>query len=643
MAKETYKKLDDYNHSRLRTELYLGSRELHTQSVLNFDGNKLSLKEFTYVPALFVALRELWDNALDEMLGHGYGDTLRVSYDENEMVFTVSDNGRGLPIDERPELGKGPAASILLGEARAGRNFEERGEVAGTNGLGAACTNFTSEWFEIDVYNNGKRLKQQWQEGKYGGNDIHKTKGPNIIRGSKGKSGTTIRFKPSSKVFPHLALPEEFILGRLWDIAVSNTDLKVFFNERKLTPAKGTYSTDTVMATYFKKQVPKISILTNDQDEHVFSSNFYLVPEFTEESEEFHSLVNNLPALQGGSHIDAFKNMFYTTAVEYLSNYRGSPFKKEKLILTRQDVSNGLMIFNITKMNAPNFDSQTKGRLITEVKTVMKGKIDLFEIGSAFRRNPEWVNAILERCRQRISNKQKNAVKKQQKKISKTKIAKLTDATSKDRQKCILFLGEGDSALNEMMNVRNPSIHGCLPLRGKILNVHGVTPKKVIESQALVDIMTSVGLQIGETATVNNLRYGSIYIATDEDEDGKNISSLLVNFLFRFWPELFTTLSPIVYKFSTPFIIAQKGNSKKYIYADDYPEFQLNLDKYKGWGITRAKGLGALEGSDWEHALANPVLIPIIDDGKMKETLDLIFNKERADDRKEWLSQQEEY
>lgn len=641
MKSETYKKLDDYNHARLRTELYLGSRELHTQKVLNFDGNTLSLKEFTYVPALFVALRELWDNALDEMLGHGHGDTLRVSYDESEMVFTVSDNGRGLPIDERPELGKGPAASILLGEARAGRNFEERGEVAGTNGLGAACTNFTSEWFEIDVYNNGKRLKQQWQEGKYGGNDIHKTKGPNVIRGSKGKSGTTVRFKPSSKVFPHLSLPEEFILGRLWDIAVANPKLKVFFNDVKLVPEKGTYSTDTVMATYFKKQVPKISILTNDEDEHVFASDFYLIPEFTEESEEFHSLVNNLPALQGGSHIDAFRNMFYTSAIEYLSSHRGSVFKKNKLTLTRQDVANGLMIFNITKMHAPNFDSQTKGRLITEVKSVMRGKIDSFEIGSAFRRNPEWVQSILERCQQRISSKQNREVKKEQRKLSKSKIAKLTDANGKNRKDCILFLGEGDSALNEMMNARNPLIHGCLPLRGKILNVHGVTPKKVMESQALVDIMTSVGLQIGQKATINNLRYGSIYIATDEDEDGKNISALLVNFLYRFWPELFQELSPFVFKFSTPFIIAEKGNKVEYIYSDDYDKFQSELNKWKGWSITRAKGLGALTYRDWEKSLKKPVLIPIRDDGNLKETLDLIFNKDRADDRKLWLSNEE--
>jgi DNA gyrase/topoisomerase IV subunit B len=311
-------------------------------------------------------------------------------------------------------------------------------------------------------------------------------------------------------------------------------------------------------------------------------------------------------------------------------------FNKEKLTLTRADLANGMLIFNVTTMDGPNFDSQTKSRLITEVKGTMRSCFDAFEIGSMFRHNPKWVEMIAERCRRRTSDKDNKDVAREQRKLSKTKIAKLTDAIGGDRTKCVLFLGEGDSALNLMMNVRDPEIHGCLPLRGKILNVHGVTAKKVIENRALLDIMTSIGLQIGVKANPSNLRYGRIYIATDEDEDGKNIMALLINFLYRFWPELFKT--KFIFKFSTPFIIAHKGKQTKYIYADDYSKFQANLGKWKGWSITRAKGLGALEEEDWEHALSKPELVPIVEDGDLKESLDLIFNPTRADDRKEWLS-----
>jgi len=627
---DTLKKLNDYEHTRLRTELYFGSRELHTQNILHFDGKQLSLREFTWVPALFTGIREIIDNALDEMVGHRKGDTLSVTYDESTMEISVEDNGRGLPIDERKDLGKGPAASILLGEARAGRNFDERGQVAGTNGLGAACTNFTAEWFELDVYHGSKRLKQRWEEGTYGGKDKHRTKGPNVIRGSKAKSGTKITYKPSAKVFKHLLLPTDFIKGRLWDIAVSNPKIKVYFNDERLTPLPGR---DAVAATYFKDQaISKISF-----EDGNFNSHFYLLPDFNGDEEVVHSVVNNLPALQGGSHIDAFRNLFYPSAMSHLTSTRGNAFTKEKLTLTRPDIATGLLIFNVTTMDGPNFDSQTKSRLITEVRGTMKACFDEFQVGSAFRRNSAWVELILERCRRRTVSKETREISREQRKMQRSKVAKLRDATGNRRSKCTLFIGEGDSALNNMFTVRDPNLHGALPLRGKILNVHGISPKKVIESQALADIMTSIGLQIGTKANRPNLRYGKVYIATDEDEDGKNITALLVNFFFRFWPELFEG-EPFVYKFSTPFIIVEKGKQRKYIYADAYDEFQTNLEKYKGWAITRAKGLGTLTLEDWAHALEKPQVIPVINDGHLKETLDLIFNQGRADDRKEWLS-----
>jgi len=630
MAAKKHKILNDYQHARLRTEMYLGSREPHTQTVCHFDGKQLVHREFTWVPALYTGLRELIDNALDEMIGYGNGNTLRVDYNEDTMEFCVEDNGQGLPIDEQKELGKGPAASILLGKARAGSNFEERGQVAGTNGLGAACTNFTAEWFKLEVWQGGKRLNHQWGEGKYRGEDIHKTTyGPNVCNGSKTKTGTKISYKPSARVFEHMLLPTDFVKGRLWDIAVSNPKLKIMYNGSRLTPARGS---DPIMSTYF----PLIAVGKVNFKKGAFSSTFYVVPDFNGDDEVVHSIVNNLPALQGGTHIEAFRNLFYPAAMTELVRPRGNVFTKEKLSLPRSDVANGMLIFNVTTMDGPNFDSQTKSRLITEVRKDMREAFDEFEVGSIFRSNPKWVQLIADRCRRRNNTKDDKDVEKEQKKLSKAKIAKLTDAIGKDRSKCILFLGEGDSALNEMMNVRDPDTHGCLPLRGVLLNVNGATAKKVIENQALLDIMTAVGLKIGQKTKSVNLRYGKVFIATDEDEDGKHITALLVNFFYRFWPELFQ--EDFLFKFSTPFIIAHKGKQTKYIYAKDYAEFQNNLKKWKGWSITRAKGLGALEEADWVHALAKPELIPLVEDGEMKETLDMIFNKKRADDRKEWLS-----
>ena len=538
-AKEQFKKLDDYQHARLRTEMYLGSREVHTQSLVHYNGTELSLREFSWVPALYTGLRELIDNAIDEMVGHSHGTNLKVTYNPKTLEFSVEDNGRGLPIEEKKELGKGPAASVLLGEARAGRNFDEREQVAGTNGLGAACTNFTSEWFTLEVWRGGRHLKQTWKQGTSRGKPVHKTTGATVRKSAAKKRGTKITYKPSALVFPSLVLPIEFVEGRLWDIAVANPNLKVSFNGKRLITSN---TKDPVMSTYFKgtASVGKITIANHKSEDlryKNFRSWFYLKPNFTSTDAKgpiVHSMVNSLPAFQGGTHMDEFAELFYPVAIRFLKKKAG----KEELNVRREDIAAGLLVLNVTEMHSQNFDSQTKGRLISEVRNHMRESFDPFWVESIFRRNPTWANEILDRCRDRKRLTEDKDVARVQRKMQSAKVASLDDATGKDRSKCILFIAEGDSAIGGISDVRNPKIHGGIKLTGKIMNVYGLKPKKVVENKVLSDIMTSIGLVIGQRAKIDSLRYGAIFIAADEDEDGKNITALVVNFFYRFWPEL---------------------------------------------------------------------------------------------------------
>ena len=459
-------------------EMYLGSREEHTQHVLFFDGTKLSWKECTWVPALYTGLRELVDNALDEMLGYNNGDTLRVSYDPESMVFTVEDNGTGLPLDVNPALhAKLPAASVLLSEARAGSNFDERGEVGGANGLGAAVTNFTSEWFQLDVWGkvgrSYKHFRQKWTEGVYRQQDTHKTDGHKMLKGSTGKTGTRIQYKPSSKVFPKMTLPMEFVRSRLWDIAVSNRKLKVYFNDERLLPAKGA---DAVKFTYFNDiEAGKFEI----RHERI-KADFYVIPDpvridgLSDQDEAIHSLVNRIPTLQGGSHVDSFKNAFYNAVVEVAQKQA----KKEKLTVTKKDIAQGVLMIGFVTMDGPNFDSQTKGRLITEVGSPIRSAFKELDLKAMLRRNPDWIESILDRCRKRSSARDNKDVEKEQKKFRKVKPVGLLDANGRDRSKCVLFIGEGDSAVGQITSVRDPATHGVMPLRGKIMNVRGKVAKK---------------------------------------------------------------------------------------------------------------------------------------------------------------------
>lgn len=198
-----------------------------------------------------------------------------------------------------------------------------------------------------------------------------------------------------------------------------------------------------------------------------------------------------------------------------------------------------------------------------------------------------------------------------------------------------------NSASGGILAVRTPSIHGVLPLRGKILNVKSSTALKMkrselYDSQALADIMGAIGLTIGKKANRDELRYGTVMIATDSDADGANIQALINNFLYKFWPELYDpSLPPIIYVMQTPFIILRKGKERRYFYGYEYDKF--NPEDWKGWQIRRAKGLGTLENEDWTHAISDIKAIPIVDDGELGATLDLLFMFDRANDRKHWI------
>lgn len=612
-------KLSDYNHTRLRLEMYYGSRDPHSQHVLVYPSGAPELQEITWVPAVFTAFREILDNALDEVVGHGYGDRIDVTYDPASMTFEVKDNGRGIPLtfSEEEQM---HMATLALSTARAGRNFKERGQVAGTNGIGASGVNFCSEWFKLEIERDGKVFKQLFEEGT---NEL-KINPPTIKDTGTTKTGTKVQFKLSPKVFKNPILPEEFLAARIYEVALCNPKVKFYYNGER------------VVAKSIEKQLfAGYKPITVEVNEDTFHSTFWLIPGFFESGELQHSIVNNIPAFDGGVHIDAFKRGFYSgllTALEKES-------KKRKLQPNRSDVSEGLFLFNITTMTAPNFNSQSKTRLNNEetAKYVKNALDDPDFFKTIIKKYSEWIDDIYLRCAERTMKKDASEVDKDAKKLLREKVPGLMDATGKNRQNCILLLAEGQSAISSAASVRDPEIHGGLGLQGKVMNVFGASPKEVLEDRALRDIMNSLGLVPNKPADRATMRYGKVYIAADADPDGMNITALLINFFYKFWPELFDpSQDPVINIFMTPFIIAEKGKQRKYWYSDDHTDFKP--EDYKGWSITRAKGLGTLTEEDWRHSLDQPRLYQVTDDPDMTEALSLIFDGKRADDRKVWIS-----
>jgi len=616
-------KLTDYQHHRKRTEMYLGSRTAHTQNIVHWNGTKLLPMDLTWTPAVYCAFRELLDNALDEVIGHKKGSKIDITFEPKEMVFSVTDDGRGIPIDwdENERIHK---ATLALTQARAGRNFGDRQEVRGTNGIGASTVVNCSEWFHLEIHRDGKKFIQEFKEGS----DLFPEliiNEPKITKNG-GHSGTQVKFKLSKTVFKNAKLPLAFMQARIHEIAANHPRVKFTFNGERIMVKH------SIERTFFNdKEVIKLSV-----DDKNFNSAFYLVSNFAKDGEYIHTTVNDIPAFNGGTHIDTFKRMFYSGLIRALERES----KRRGLTPNRSDISEGLLIYNVTTMFSPDFDSQSKSRLINEnVDSYIKAYFDNEEVfKDIIKKHKPWIDEIYARCAARTQKRDDADLAKIGRKLMRNKVPKLLDANGKDRSTCILIITEGDSAKGMISAVRDPEVHGALPLRGKILNVRGEAPKDIVENQIIQDLMTSIGCVLGQRAERKDLRYGKVYLAADQDPDGANITALLINFFYLYWPELFDPKQePYFYAFQTPFIIQEKAKKRHYWYAHNYHEYDP-----KDWKNcpkpTRAKGLGSLEEEDWIHSLKVPQLIPITDDGKLGEALDLIFNSARADNRKEWIS-----
>lgn len=447
LAEHDVQKLNDYQHSRIRTEMYLGSRVSIEQDVLIFDDNGFSVKRLEWVPALVTAFREIIDNSLDEFKKAKIKDAvLKVIYREDDLYFSISDNGRGIPIDYVPEFDMN-LCTMVLTETKTGRNFNdsERNGVIGANGLGGSITMCVSSEADIEIHRSGKpnkKEKDNTYDGMYKfsqkfkeGNDFFPElliEEPVIRKVKADKTGTTISFKLSPAVFKTRKLPVELVYSILKEIANANPNYKIYLNDKQI---KTKESTEKTLFKGFK-------ISTLEVKDEGLNSKFFIVPNAVPEGMHMHGIVNNAPSFEGGSHFDTFKRAFPLGLIKALEKES----KKRKLKPNRSDIEEGLLIYNITEMNAPYFSSQTKSKLINDnvTKPIERDLNDDF-YAEVIKKNKQWIDEIYERCSQRTNKKEADEDRKAAKKLLRSKVLKLIDAGEKfDRSKCKLLIAEGD-------------------------------------------------------------------------------------------------------------------------------------------------------------------------------------------------------
>jgi DNA topoisomerase-2 len=282
------------------------------------------------------------------------------------------------------------------------------------------------------------------------------------------------------------------------------------------------------------------------------------------------------------------------------------------------------LFLNCTVIN-PSFSSQTKEKLITEPKDFQTAHKVSEKFAKAIFAS-EVVQSLLDWIEQKKNAEEKAELRKLNKSLSTAKVLKLIDAKGRDREKCSLGIFEGMSALSAVRKFRDPQTFGAFPLRGKFLNVAELKHSEVIKNEEVVQLMASLGIKLGEDA--RNLRYGKILIYTDADPDGDSIAGMLINFLARYWPDLFAHNR--VFKVMTPLVVAKKGKDVIPFYSNEEYAAWEKKNATKGWNVEYKKGLAALEDEEYKEIIHNPVLVKIDKDGQYKESLNDWFGNDSS-------------
>ena len=609
--------LTDIEHVRRRTQIYLGSMN-ETEYDIPVFGDDLGVENIKFIPAVLKAFGEIVDNSIDEF-AQVKSKRHKLVIDGNPGIgkYSVSDNGRGIPIDKHPSGKYTP--ELALSSMRAGRNFSDNktSGTIGQNGVGSSCVNFVSSEFLVKVNRDEKEYTQVFSEG------CSIIGVPIIQKGSK-RTGTSVSFKLDSSVFNDVRLPEVLIREKCRALAFTNPGLSVEYNSEEFKYKSGLDDILSGMDLEYYR-------MFDDDDGN--SYEFFLIFDYGKsEHGDMFTWLNSSLLGDGGSCNTQFVNALADKTIRYLEKEA----KKQKCKVTRNDVRVNLMILGNIKVSDPEFDSQAKTRLVGP--SLRSNFDDLFDKhwGKFVRDNESWFESVLANAHRRHHTSANIRAINAHNKLTRKRVKGFKDATSKNRKECMIFISEGISASSEIQNVRDPSIHASFPLTGKINNVYNSTPAQVLQMGKITNMLTVLGLSPGTVATMGNINFGKIILAVDSDPDGNHIAALLVNILYKFWPELFKFGEPVVYKLIAPNIVAT--NKHERVYFPSMVEFGEVSKEYKNYDIEYFKGLGSMATGDWRVLLRelDDYLVPYEYDENFGDVIDLIFSSD-VGPRKEWL------
>jgi DNA gyrase subunit B len=613
-------------HCRNRVTLVFGSNDIEELDTYVYTDDSIEFKKVNFHQAKSKAIEEILDNSIDEFY-RGHVTEVKVTLSADGKMVSVQDNGIGFPLSKIKDV----YTEFRTGSKFKDEEVDEKGflyRTLGQNGLGASATCLTSDIFKVTVrhYNSKKEQSYEFIDGAL---QIKKTK----EKPFKGPSGVRVELTLAKEVYKNQVIDHELLKKRIIDLAYNNPGLTFYFNDEKYMYKKGLFELaqriDPNSAQLFGDSAFEFSTKNIKGAKVKAKYDLHLSICFdkkSDEKEKIISFVNSTPTYDGGFHHDRIKRLFINSIKDKLERTA----KKDKLTLVDNDVLAGMTLIIGIVMPNPRFESQTKRKLVRDnflekaFESFMSDGVEKF-----IRKNKELLEHILERAKSRQRLMDLKDASKLAKKSKKQRVEKLLDANERrDRSKCTLFICEGDSAIGGLRSARDKLYQGGIALKGKPMNVSQASIKEVLENQEFADIMSSIGLAIGQPADPKTLRFSKIVFLADSDVDGGHINTLLTNFFFTFWPEMFEMGMIQIAKAPLFEVVTDKGT----IYCESENELE-ELKKKKDVKIKeimRNKGLGEMSQDAFKHVLQRKTFTKISTKNiqSSKDMLETCFGRE---------------